>query len=99
MSENQMHVLKTDPQVFNAVKEKQKLFEIRKNDRNFKECDSLLLLKTKYDGEDMASDKISFPLIYTGSFLNVRIIHILKGPIYGLEEGWVIMSIEHIPTQ
>jgi hypothetical protein len=33
------------------------------------------------------------PLIYTGDEVTVTVTHILRGPVYGLASGWVIMSV------
>jgi hypothetical protein len=84
------HELKTDPEVFQAVYDGfRKAFEIRFNDRNFTEGDDLLLRETFYTGEEMNQGK---PLIYTGREYEFHISYVLRGPIYGLKEGWVIMS-------
>ena len=87
------HDLKTDSAVFQAVKEGKKKFEIRYNDRNFLVGDDLVLRETRYTGEEMRSGA---PLEYTGDQRTVKVTHILQGPIYGLAEGWAIMSIEPI---
>ena len=44
-----MHNLKTLPQYYQATIERRKLFEIRKNDRNFQTGDSVIL--NEWDGE------------------------------------------------
>ena len=67
-----------------------KTYELRKNDRCFSVGDFLLLKETEYTGEEMANGN---PLEYTGRQHEVQVIHILSGPIYGLEARWVIMSI------
>jgi hypothetical protein len=85
------HELKTDPKVFDQVMDGTKTFEIRKNDRGYKVGDELLLRQTKHTGQEM---KDGAPLEYTGSFWTVPVIGILHGPIYGLEDGWCIMSIK-----
>ncbi len=85
------HELKTDPEVFQAVKSGKKKFEIRFNDRNFKVLDVLWLRETKFAGSEMASGS---PLIYTGESIKCFVDYILHGPIYGLKDGWVIMSIK-----
>ncbi len=87
------HNLKTDPDVFRAVQSGRKTFEIRKDDRGFQLGDYLVLLETKYDGMLMNSDPHNYPLLYTGAACVRRVTHILHGPIYGLQEGWVIMSV------
>lgn len=84
-----LHELKTNPDVFNAVKTGQKTFEIRLDDRGYEVGDQLLLKQTLHTGEQM---KAGMPLEYTGSTFGARITHILRGPIYGLQAGWVILS-------
>lgn len=84
------HILKTDPEPFNAVWHTVKRFEIRKNDRDFRVGDFLFLRETEATGEQM---KKGYPLRYTGRELSVRVDYILRGPIYGLQDGWVIMGI------
>ncbi|WP_029458197.1 DUF3850 domain-containing protein [Solidesulfovibrio alcoholivorans] len=84
------HELKTDPVVFQAVASGLKSYEIRLNDRNFRVGDRILLCETYHTGEDM---KHGAPLKYTGNKIAADIRHILHGPIYGLMEGWCILSI------
>ncbi|SEM82567.1 protein of unknown function [Syntrophus gentianae] len=84
------HELKTDGDVFQAVLDGRKTYELRFDDRDYKIDDELLLREVKYTGEEMRNGK---PLVYTGSAILVRVTHILRGPAYGLMEGWVIMSI------
>lgn len=50
-----VHELKTLPEYFQAVKEKRKPFEVRKNDRNFKVGDSLYL--REWTGEEYTGRK------------------------------------------
>jgi hypothetical protein len=83
------HELKTDPEVFQAVLRGEKLFEIRFDDRGFMVGDHLLLIETEFTGEEMKAGK---PLVYTGDAYDFEVNYILRGPIYGLKEGWVIMS-------
>ncbi len=84
------HELKTDPEVFDAVRSGEKTFEIRLNDRDFKVGDILFLRKTKYTGNEL---RTGMPLEYTGDEIRRTVKYILYGPIYGLADGWVIMSI------
>lgn len=83
------HHLKTDPAVFDAVASGVKTFEIRFNDRGFSVGDTLILHRTKYTGEEMKNGK---PLVYEGRSVGRTVAYILRGPIYGLQDGWVIMS-------
>lgn len=85
------HELKTDPDVYQAMKAGWKNFEIRFNDRDFVVGDILLLRETRHSGEQMES---GYPLGYTGEEMRVEVTYILPGPIYGLKPGWVIMSVE-----
>ncbi len=88
------HVLKTDPEVFDAVKSGKKKFEIRLNDRDFKLNDVLVLKKTRHTGAEM---KAGAELAYLDEHVSL-VTHILHGPVYGLQEGWVIMSITNSPV-
>lgn len=83
------HELKTDPAAFDAVAAGLKTYEIRKDDRCFKVGDGLRLLKTRFAGSQMNR---GFPLEYTGDVERRVISHILCGAIYGLAEGWCILS-------
>lgn len=74
------HELKILPEYYEAVLSGKKKFEIRKNDRNFKEGDMVKLREFK-DGE------------YTGNFIKGRITYILFGGKFGLEEGYCIFSL------
>lgn len=87
------HILKTDSDVFEAVKSGKKTYEIRYNDRNFKVGDILILRETLYAGSEMKEGK---PLKYTGRQYEGVVIHVLIGPLYGLEKGWAILSLSKI---
>ncbi len=86
-----VHDLKTDPEVFDAVWRGDKTFEIRFNDRNYGVDDVLLLHETKYTSQEI---KQGSPLVYTGRTIEAVVTHVLTGPVYGLLDGWVILSIE-----
>lgn len=83
-----IHELKTDPEVFQAVVDGRKTFEIRFNDRDFKVGDELVLLETIHTGEQMKKGK---PLLYSGNELHKTVSYVLSG--YGLQDGWVILGI------
>lgn len=87
------HELKTDPAVFVAVLCGQKTFEIRFDDRGYEAYDILKLRETEHSAAEM---KAGAPLKYTGREIEVQVKYILRGPIYGLMDGWVIMSISKI---
>jgi hypothetical protein len=84
-----VHHLKTDPKPFQATYLGDKPYEIRFDDRGFEIGDTLTLEETKFTGEEMKAGK---PLIYTGRYEGMVIHYILRGPICGLKEGWVILS-------
>jgi len=87
------HELKTDKKPFFDVWNDLKKFEIRLNDRDFLVGDVLILEQTTFTGEDM---KNGAPLEYTGLFIEAQVTHIMSGPIYGLVDGWCIMSINPV---
>ncbi len=84
------HELKTDPAVFQALFDGKKTYELRKDDRGFETGHKLWLRETRYTGEEM---KAGAPLEYTGRKTRHTISHVLRGPIYGLMSGWVILSV------
>jgi ASC-1-like (ASCH) protein len=85
------HTLKTDSEVFQAVYRGKKKHEIRFNDRDYRAGDELVLKETMHTGSEI---KAGEPLIYTGATILARVTHVLHGPIYGLMDGWVILSID-----
>jgi len=87
-----IHHLKTDPEVFDAVRDGRKTFEIRKNDRGFAIGDTLCLKKTKHTGAQMAKGA---SLVYTGDEEARIVTHLLLGGIYGLAPEWVILSLSN----
>lgn len=84
------HYLKTDPAVFAALLEGAKTYELRKNDRAYQNGDILILKETVHTGAEMAAGAW---LSYTGRQTVRLVTHVLHGPIYGLAEGWVILSV------
>ncbi len=86
-SGRQYHVLKTDPEVFQAVLSGAKTFEIRLNDRGYGVGDVLGLRETKHTGAEM---RAGAPLVYTGRECQRFVSHVLTG--YGLADGWCCLS-------
>lgn len=78
------HHLKTDQGVFQASLDGKKPYELRFDDRGFEVGDILCLEETQFTGEEMKDGK---PLVYTGRVLRREVIHILRGPIYGLKRA------------
>lgn len=81
-----IHELKSDPV---AMFSEKKTFEIRFDDRNYQVGDKLVLRETVHTGAEM---KDGAPLEYTGRTAEMDVRYIMRGPVYGLAEGWVIMS-------
>jgi hypothetical protein len=77
------HELKTWPKFFAEVFIRTKKFEVRLNDRDFKVGDTLIL--KEWDPIAKA---------YTGEELVRRVTFILEGGQFGVEEGYVVMSIQ-----
>lgn len=80
--QKKMHSLKILPEFFNEIITGKKTFEIRKDDRGFKVGDTLVL-----------NEIAPISGIYTGRKTVVKITYIFRGGRFGLEEGFVIMSI------
>lgn len=75
-----VHNLKIKPQYFKDVVSGIKTFEVRKNDRNFKVGDLMVL--EAYDNEK-----------FTGGFVNTEITYILDDPKY-CKKGYVILGFK-----
>ena len=86
---NAIHKLKTDTEVFQAIVDGRRTFEIRFNDRNFKVGDELVLLETIYTLEEQI--KNGKPLLFSGNELRKTVSYVSSG--YGLQDGWVILGI------
>jgi ParB family chromosome partitioning protein len=84
-----VHKLKTVQPFFNQVKEGIKKFELRKNDRDFKKGDILIL--EEYDPED-ALDEESKNDGYTGKIFAVRIDYMLEN-FAGIEKDYCILGV------
>lgn len=76
------HELKTWPEYFKAVASGEKNFEIRKNDRDFKVGDILIL--KEYDPVKKE---------YTGDYVGREITYIMNEQPF-VKEGYVVMSID-----
>ncbi|MEH6016916.1 DUF3850 domain-containing protein [Klebsiella variicola] len=76
-----IHSLKIGPLFFNAVANGEKKAEVRKNDRDFK-CGDFLLLR-EWEGE------------YSGNKLVVKFTHICPLGLF-IGGNWVVMSVSHI---
>ena len=80
-----IHELKTWSEYFEEVFMGHKTFEVRKNDRDFKVGDTLILKEWN-----------DFREIFTGRELTKTVTYVFKGGSFGLEEGFVVMAIKSI---
>lgn len=80
-----VHELKTWPEEFKAVDNGIKTAEWRKNDRDYKVGDLLVLCE--YEPSTMH---------YSGAEICVAVTHILHGGKFGIPDGHIIMSTEKI---
>lgn len=77
-----IHHLKIEPKYYSDIKEGYKTFEIRFNDRDFKENDILNL-------REFADEN------FTGNFIEVKAISVIKN-YPGVKEDYVLMYIEKL---
>lgn len=76
-----LHEMKLLSQYYEAVRDGNKTFELRKDDRNVKVGDELLL--REWTGE-----------YYTGRQVRVEVTYVLRNcPQYGLMDGYCIIGI------
>lgn len=82
------HILKTIPPYYNHIMEGRKTFDVRIDDREFCEGDKLIL--QEYD------PKLNE---YTGQEHEFYVTYVLHGDKFGIEKGYVVMSIESTKTK
>jgi hypothetical protein len=82
-----IHVLKTWPEVFDAVKAGKKRFEVRKDDRFFQSGDLVRL--QRYNPELKSYTPGCDPLEF-------RVGWILRGGQFGIEPGYVVFQLEDV---
>jgi hypothetical protein len=78
-----VHELKVWPKDFKDIFDLKKTFEVRKNDKNFKVNDVLLL--KEWDNKHQ---------VFTGAFVTRDVTSILHDPKFGVKKGYCIMSIK-----
>jgi hypothetical protein len=82
------HDLKTWPSAFEPINNEDKLFEIRKNDRDFKVGDRLNLHEWNPESET-----------YSGRVISCKVKYISYGPAWEIPIGYCVMSIEKIGSR
>ena len=83
MAELRTHELKTWPAEFQAVMDGKKNFDIRAKDRDFQVGEFLTLKEYNPESKE-----------YTGRVCAREIIFIMEGGKFGVQEGYVAMSIK-----
>lgn len=79
------HFLKCWPAYFQAVATGVKNFEVRENDRDFKQDDILKL--EEWDDENYS---------YTGRFVEKKITYVLHGAQFGIMPGYAVLSLSDL---
>lgn len=77
-----VHDLKVWPEFFAALATGRKTFEVRKDDRGFREGDRLIL--REWHPTDAA---------YTGAHIEASIGYVLRGGQFGIEDGYVVLAL------
>lgn len=83
-----VHHLKTWPEPFQAILDGRKTFEYRKDDRGFEKGDLLLLREWVPECDDQCPAGR-----YTGREVRFRVDYMLRGPQFGIPEGYCIISL------
>lgn len=79
---NQVHHLKTWPDVFEDVIAGRKPFEVRKDDRGYQVGDWLVLEEWSPETKE-----------YTGRACDAEVTYLLRGGQFGIEAGYVVMTL------
>jgi len=77
-----IHDLKCWPGPFGAIARGTKCFEFRRDDRGFRVGDTLRLRMWNPVTEE-----------YLGPICNVQVTYLLRGPDFGMPEGYCVMSL------
>jgi len=77
------HNLKTHPYFYSLVLTGVKKYEVRVNDKDYRQGDFLVL-----------SEFHPVKKLLTGRRMLVKVTHVLHGGQYGIHIGWCILSIE-----
>lgn len=85
------HELKVWPNYFDALRRGDKLFEVRRNDRDFQRG-HLLWLREFNPDQSQAPQTWGDPR-YTGADLRFRISYVLHGGQFGIEPGFAVLGL------
>lgn len=81
-----LHELKTWPEYFQQIVDGNKTFEVRRDDRGFQVGDLLMLCEYEPEGA-----------LLTGQRIGMTVTSILHGGQFGIEPGFVVMSLSYQP--
>lgn len=81
------HDLKTWPEPFQATWDGIKLYEFRRNDRDFQVGDLLMLREWAPNGRNPG---------YTDRYLKAEVVYVTEPPAFGLQAGFVIMGLRRL---
>lgn len=87
------HELKILPIYFKAVLEDKKLFEVRKNDKDYKVGDTLVLKEYCPAGTNICGDIAEWDF-FTGKAIMAEVTYVLKGGKYGLDKDYCVLGIK-----
>lgn len=80
----QHHYLKCETEYYQAIEQKKKMFEVRKNDRDFQVGDLIYLKEVmKLTAEETGREQGPFEIIY-----------ILHGGIFGINKDYCVMQLK-----
>ena len=80
-----VHELKVHIEYFNHLKSGIKDFEVRRNDRDYKLGDELLLKEYNPVTQSL-----------TGNFIHRLVVYILEGGQFGVQKGYIVMGLKKI---
>lgn len=81
------HELKCEIEFISSINNGEKLFECRKDDRNFRVGDKLILIGYE-----------SFNKVVTGIKITCLVTSVLQGERFGIQKGFVVMGIKIIKS-
>lgn len=85
-----IHKLKVWPEYWDVLASGEKKFEVRRDDRGFQRGDVLLLQRTHEISHNVELDYRGQPMYE----IRKRVGWILTGGQFGIEPGYVVMSLE-----
>lgn len=83
-----VHDLKCWPEPYDGLRWGRKTWELRKDDRGYAVGDILVLREWLQTEQE-----------YTGSAVARRVTYLMRGPAFGLPDGYVIMSVEPLEIE